>query len=260
MPFSSRMTWPFPAEGQDPWFDAFRSMILAQDASGFASREDRSIIFMEGGNICFDSITGILSWSSSIEILAPITGFRWSVPAGSVTLQEGQLAYISLVRAPTQNTTVSIKAAAQVPSNDVAIIFCVRRLDQIYFRTGDVLVSGPCFPVISDPGRRYIDVIPHPKDVLGTLETIVGSVYLKGSSIISARAMIGSQAVGDTATLNIRHTSDATLLATLGGVAGFLTERSLSDVTISEGWFDLLLFSDNIGGKAICNGVFFEVR
>ena len=51
MPNTSKMAWPYPTENQDPWWDAYVSLMTAMDASGFASREDRSIVVMEGGRI-----------------------------------------------------------------------------------------------------------------------------------------------------------------------------------------------------------------
>lgn len=142
MPNSPRMSWPYPAENQDPWFDSFQEMVSQQDASAYAAREDRQLVMAGGGNFSFDAGANSLSWSATFEILSPVTGFRLSMAAGSVTMEDGQALYVNLVRAPTQNVTVTPQVAGQVPSTDVAYVIAVRRGSIVYFRHGLALSDG----------------------------------------------------------------------------------------------------------------------
>lgn len=150
MPNSPRMSWPYPAESQDPWFDAFVGLINALDASGFASREDRNIVLMRGGTITFVAGTGVLSWSEPLELLAPITGFLWSIPAGNLMLPDGGIFYVNVVRSPQDNTSLASLAAMQVPPTDQGFLIGIRRGDRVYFRNGAVAVDGFPGTIIED--------------------------------------------------------------------------------------------------------------
>jgi hypothetical protein len=138
---TSRMQFPYPSRNQEPYFDIMESFFLALDAATYAAREDRHLIFQEGGPILFVAGTGVLSWGSDIEILAPITGFQWVIAAGQITLDDGQLFYVELPRAPSGNTAITPTVASQVPSSNLAMIVGVRRGNKVYLRNGVVLLS-----------------------------------------------------------------------------------------------------------------------
>jgi hypothetical protein len=124
-------------------------MVQAMDASGYAAREDRQLRFMEGGDFSFDAGTGVLSWTSAIEILSGITGFRCTIAAGSIVLQNSDMAYVELVRAPTQDTAIALKKSNRVPSSDAALLFCIRRGTRLYFVNGKTLPTGETYPVLT---------------------------------------------------------------------------------------------------------------
>lgn len=136
MPNSSRMTWPYPSENQDPWFEAFKDFINAADVSAYAAREDRTLILAKGGTFLFDSISGALSWNATLEVMSPISGFRMDLLAGSVVLQDGQIFYVNLTRYPVSNVILTAQVGDQLPSNDVAYPIAVRRGTSVYFRHG----------------------------------------------------------------------------------------------------------------------------
>jgi hypothetical protein len=138
---TSRMQFPYPSRNQEPYFDVMESFFSALDTAVYATREDRSLIIQAGGPLLFTASTGVLSWGSSIEILAPITGFQWVITAGQVTLDDGQLFYVELPRAPSGNTAVSAVVATQAPSSNLAMVLGIRRGDKVYFRNGSVLLS-----------------------------------------------------------------------------------------------------------------------
>jgi len=261
MPTSPRLRWPYPALGAPQWFSTFEALVNASDASAYAYREDRQVIFMEGGTFSFTASTGVLAWSGTIELLAGLTGFRWTVAPSSVVLQDGQLLYFDLVRGPTQNTVLTAIKASQVSSSDAGSVFCVRRGDRIYFKYGYILLDGQPFPVLSEPGGGGSirdNIVPHPKEVTGTTETYVGSTYFGGTELMVARAMIGSQILTDSSTLRIRRNSDATLLTDIGGVVGALADRAVFGLVVVPGWYDIFLFSSSVTGTTICGGLYLE--
>lgn len=152
MPNSPRMLWPYPAENQDPWFDAFENMVVAMDSSVHAAREDRNIWMGGGGTVSFNSGTGELSWTEPFEIYTTEVGFIHTIPAGSVLLEDGELIYVNVVRRPTTNLVVAPTVASQVPSSDSAIAIALRRAESVYFRFGSKIDAGESFNIFQGGG------------------------------------------------------------------------------------------------------------
>jgi hypothetical protein len=136
------MGWAFPSRDDDPWFDAFEDFVRAVDASGFAHREDRSLILTGGGTVSWNAGTSTLAWTEALQFVSPTTGFLMSIPADSVTIANGELLYATLVRQALQTQTLSKAIANAVPSNDEAIMLCVRIGTRIYWRNGLMMNDG----------------------------------------------------------------------------------------------------------------------
>jgi len=153
MPTSPRMGWPYPAENQDPFFTAFESMIGAQDASVFATREDRNVLVMAGGTVSFTALSGLLSWTAPIELNSAVSGFKWNVAVDSVNLADGQYLFIRLARNPITNTTLIAEVASVLPGNDPdnTLILALRNGNRVYWRDGRVLLDGQAVPLFSNP-------------------------------------------------------------------------------------------------------------
>ena len=151
MPLSSRVKIPYPATNKDNWYSDFVAMINAIDLKLYGNREDRNIILMEGGVFTL-AVSGnecTLSWDGIIEILSSTTGFVWRVAAGSITLQNNQMMYVNLVRAPSDNTTLTIQKGDTIPHSDNDLVIGVFRTDRIYFRNGDVIFDGESYELFS---------------------------------------------------------------------------------------------------------------
>lgn len=143
------MALPFPDEDQDPWYEAFVAFANAIDASLFASREDRNVILHGGGVFLFNSTTGLLTWSSSIDIVDAPTGFLWQVSAGEVSLQDGEWLFVDLPRGLTQNRSLSPQTpASTLPPTDTAFGIALRIGSNIYFRNGRLLAAGSSATVL----------------------------------------------------------------------------------------------------------------
>jgi hypothetical protein len=149
---TTRMGWPYPSENQDPYFDALEAFFSAADVSSYASRENDNVILTEGGTISFNSTSGVVDWTSNISILSAIAGFNWTLEIGQFTLDDGQLAYLTLNRSPTQNTVVTATVASQVPSTNNTLVFAVRRGDYVYFRNGAAVQGGTSISPIGGGG------------------------------------------------------------------------------------------------------------
>ena len=150
---SPRMELPYPSREADPWYDLFVNYVNAVDASEYASREDRHLIFMGGGTIDWDLASETMTWTDQIAILSAITGRLWIINAGSLVLSSGSgiIFYVELNRAPGENATLTAAAAnslsAAAGNNALAIVF--RRGNSIFFRTGISLGDGESVDGIS---------------------------------------------------------------------------------------------------------------
>ena len=152
MPITSRTRFPYPAENQDPFYEQFEGMVGAIDASLYASREDRQLVLMDGGTFSFlvDPITNLatLTWGATINIAAPITGFKWFIGSGNLTLLDGDVFFVNLPRAPLTNVAVTAQKGAQVPSSDADLLVGIRRGDHFYFRNGRSLENGDTLNIL----------------------------------------------------------------------------------------------------------------
>ena len=140
MPTSSRMRWPYPSEDQNPWYEAFKGLVTALDASGYASREDRHLICAGGGTLSWAA--PVFTWTAPIKISAAIPGFLWQLDAGSVSIDDGQVLYVTLTRGITANQTVTPTVANQVPSSDQTLVLAVRIGTRLYLRSGVSIADG----------------------------------------------------------------------------------------------------------------------
>lgn len=155
MATSPRMGWPYPEENQDPFWDAFVAFVAAQDASVFALREDRDFLIMKGGTVSFVASSGLLTWSQAIEMNSAVTGFKWTLPAGSLNLNDGDYIYVTLPHNPTTNLNVVAGAGPTLPKSDIdnPIVIGLRNGDRIYFRDGKVLLDGQALSLfVTMPG------------------------------------------------------------------------------------------------------------
>ncbi len=98
-------------------------------------------------------------------------------------------------------------------------------------------------------------VVPNPRAVTGTVETLCGAVRLPVRKVPAIRAYLGEETGSHQATLRIRRASDGVLLTDLN-TSATPAEVSTSNVDVtSAGWYSLFLLTDDAAGTAICDGV-----
>lgn len=195
MPNSPRMSWPYPSENQNPWFDPFEDFVTALDSSVYASREDRGIVLTEGGTISWNAGTSTLSWSAAVKIISPISGYMLQISAQSVTIDDGQVLYAPLVRAPLASQTLAVAVAAQVPSDDVSLLLAVRLGTKIYWRNGQGMADGETLDGFGSGGGggggigagTYIYLGPHSyTQAIIPVEEVFGQFVFDGSLVGTA--------------------------------------------------------------------------
>lgn len=227
MPNTSKMIWPYPTKDSDPWFENFQSMVTAMDSSGYASREDRNIVLSGGGLVSFVAATGLLSWSAAMVFLSPISPFKETLPAGSVTIQDGQRLYVNVTRSPLGGVSLSSIVANQIPNTDDAMLIAVRDGSAIYFRNGSRVLDGQT-KTLFDPsgaGIQQIDVLK-----LSTREShdSVTALVVGGDAFnptdydkpgfartLTFRAVAANGDIGMTTTVKLYNVTDSDLCATL---------------------------------------------
>lgn len=161
---SPRMAWVYPSRQDDPWYDGFESFVLAVDGSGYAHREDRSLIWAGGGTLSWTLSTQTFAWTDTINIYSPMGAKLLQIPAGSIAgLTDGQVVYVELTRLPLVNISKTLTKAAALPSTDDVMAVAVRIGDVLYLRTGMSLGDGDTAAGIAPVpggggGGGYIDI------------------------------------------------------------------------------------------------------
>jgi len=203
------MRWPFPAKDSDPWFEKFDSMVEAMDGSGYASREDRQLILGGGDDVTFDAGANTLTWSADIEVFSPISGFKLTVPADTISILDGEILYAVLTRAPQTNNTIAKTVASTVPNTDDAFALCIRRGTTIYWRHGSKVETGETVNIFGVPGtgnqgdtyeRSATFGVPEGSD---TQEATLGRIILQGS-LIGLSAELTRPVTAGTVTVNVK--------------------------------------------------------
>ena len=188
MPLTSRMKWSLPTEDADPWYAAIVALFGEVDASVYASREDRNLILMGGGNITWTLGSHTLSWSEPLRIISPIAGLLCIIEAGSAVLDsDGRMLYAPVVRYPQDgNKTITAAVGSQVPTatnpND-QILFAVRYGDLIYWRNGLVLANGQTIVNFQAGFTAGGDLASVPVD-----QTVIG---IQGNPVDNAAPAVG---------------------------------------------------------------------
>lgn len=229
------MQWPFPAENQDPWYDSFQDMVTEMDASGYAAREDRNIFMGKGGIFTWDAGSGLLTWDATLEIYSSLSGFRLDVPAQSVSLQDGQLFYVDLVRAPTSNLTVAPVVVSQTPNTDSAYAIAIRRGTELYFRFGTKMISGDSFAIFEGGAS----LAPDTYERAATFSVPDGSSTLQAATI--GRVTYAGSLIGLSAEITEAVTSGTVdVTVKIGGAAALTVQLNTSfptsrQVTVASG-------------------------
>jgi hypothetical protein len=184
-------------------------MVLAQDASGYAAREDRQIVLASDATFSWNAGTGVLSWNADIELLSTISGFKITIPAGNVTLTDGRLFYVVLTRAPASNITTSFAVASSVPNTDDAAVIGIRNGAFVYFRTGVRIANGESLNLFNLTGggsttntyeRTATFGVPEGNS---TQEATLGRIVYAGS-LVAVGAELTRPRTAGTVTVNVK--------------------------------------------------------
>ena len=183
MPLTPKLGLVYPNDQNRNYYATFVALVNALDLGIYSRVEDANLIFSGGGTFSWNAGTGVLSWSSTIDILSPVVGKNWTVAAGSATLADGQVAFVTLSRAPSVNTSVTIEVADNLSSvhYNLGLLLFHRRGTVLYCRTGRTMESGDAFPLLTQSsdaaGVGTTGQVIRTELTLATNETTDSSTY-----------------------------------------------------------------------------------
>ena len=240
---SSKMLWNFPDQDENPWYDSFESMVIGQDSSAYASREDRSIVLSGGGLVSFVASTGIVEWSAAIVLLSPIAGYQMSLPAGSATLLDGECLYVNVTRSPVGNVSLSSFVAGQVPNTDSAMLLAIRSGSIVYWRNGagiadgdeKSLIAGAVGPTLNESVKLATrDSNNSETNLVVGADSFNPLDYANGgyTRVILFRAVAANGDVDMTTSVSLYNVTDADPIATLSFTS---TTPTKNEIVLVEG-------------------------
>jgi len=240
MPNTEKMMWPYPGRNEDPWFDGFESLVTALDASGYAAREDRNIIFGGGGDVTWDAGTGTLTWNADIVLYSMIAGFRLSIPAGSISLPDTQVLYVNATRSPIVSATLGVATAGSVPNTNSAMALAIRVGSTIYWRWGAKIETGETLNMFGVPGASGASDIYERSATFGVPigsssdEATLGRVLVAGT-ILGVSAEITLPVTAGTVTVNVKVNGVIKLTVALS-----ITDTTVKQTVVSPGTYPLM--------------------
>jgi len=228
VPNSDKMLWPYPNKDTDPWFDIFESMVTAMDSSGYSAREDRSIIWSGGGDVTWDAGSNTLTWPLPFVAFSMIAGFKLTIPAGSVTIADGEVLYVTLTRSPTTNVSIGVVPATSVPNTNEAMAVAVRTGTTVYFRWGSKIETGETLNLFAVSGGGNSDVYEREATFgvpLGssTDEATLGRIIVFGS-VVGLSAELTRPVTTGTVTVNLK----------VNGITKMTVQLSLTNTTFIQ--------------------------
>lgn len=138
MPKTSRLGWEYPTEDQKDWWDVWVALMNQMDADTWASFENSFLLLRGGGDISLDTATDTVTWTADLYLLSLLSGMSARIPAGSATLEDGNIGYIDISRplAGNYDTTLQVTSNPLISQEQRTTVF-------VMLRSGDELIMRP---------------------------------------------------------------------------------------------------------------------
>lgn len=145
--------FPTPGEFEEPYYPTMKAYFLANDMATWALSENDNLIWSGGGTFSWAAGSGMLVWSSQVDIRSKTTPYKVTIPGpplpgGSVTLQDGECAFFQmprllvadqLVPVPLQVGPLSLLPGVRL--HDIKLFAC-RIGTTIFFANGKSIKDG----------------------------------------------------------------------------------------------------------------------
>jgi len=136
MPFTSKMSFQYPSEHQEPYNDIFTGLMNSIDSSVYALREDAHITLLGGGTLALTLATNTFSWSADLIVVSSLNGASRTITTDSLVVTEGQSVYAVISRPITGTGTLTLQAASGVGTDHDKLFLGVRVNDDLYLKDG----------------------------------------------------------------------------------------------------------------------------
>jgi len=141
-----RLQFPYPSEGEQPFFSVFEAGELAKDSAHWSHGANNNLVFSEGGTFTWNAGTSTLTWTADIKVLSFSTDYFITIPPQSLIIADGQVTFFKVIRLLETATTATIDTGSRIEKSGVKNFdlqqFAARRGTTLYFPRGLSLLTG----------------------------------------------------------------------------------------------------------------------
>ena len=155
MPTTTRLGWIYPTEEQKDWWNIWKTLVNQMDSDVWASFENSFLVLSGGGDIYLDTVMDTLAWSGDLYIRSLLTMGTVRIPAGSVTLEDGNIGYVVVSRPllGSSDGTLQVTSTPLVGAEQRNKVFvCARVGDELILRPWQGVPQSKTFDDNFDTG------------------------------------------------------------------------------------------------------------
>lgn len=143
MPQSSNIKYPIPNRGDKGSYDKFVSLINRIDEEDWAARTDRNLAVIGGGTVNLSN-NGEVTWTEDFVFIDQMTGKQGvlSSDQSPITLSDGDVGWVNVVRGPIQNYSLDISVDSTVPNTSKSQALFARYGDELWVKNRRTISSG----------------------------------------------------------------------------------------------------------------------
>lgn len=141
MEITTFMQFPYPDDGQDPFYDAYQTQMQALDEAAFMSKIQNNLIIGGGGAVALNSSTGVLTWTG--DFVVPVFHFGKKItvsfgpdgPIRACGLPDGSALVLEIPFTMADNVVLNFSVLTQLtPLNHQQWIAGLRLGSKVYFK------------------------------------------------------------------------------------------------------------------------------
>lgn len=161
-----RNNFPYPSEREEPFFDSFKSGMLAIDAAAFANADNSNIVYTGGGTFSWDATTGVLFWTDTINANGHHSPFGGYIIAGSTILEPDEVLYYQMPRlVQGADVQLTLYRGSRLFLEGARLhdlrLFAHRKDDTVYFANGLSLKDGDTGILFGQGLLPKSTILPH---------------------------------------------------------------------------------------------------
>lgn len=161
-----RNSIPYPSEREEPFFDSFKSGMLAMDAAIFANSDNSNIQFIGGDVFSWDAPNDLLFWTGTIRVNGFHSPFGGFIPAGSIVIQPDEVIYFKMPRlVQGQDAQLELFRSSRIFLEGTRLhdlrLFVVRKENTLYFSNGLSMKDGDSGLLFGQGLLPLQTVLPH---------------------------------------------------------------------------------------------------